>query len=89
MKDFKKMIEEQIKKTKTAEEKTVAIELIDEQSVSDDEINNSYEKMEELYYKFFVDTTLVKIIENQIKTITCEEDMYKPFNVSINYYLYI
>lgn len=87
MKDFNKMIEEQIKKNKTAEEKAVAIELIDEQSASDDEINAD-KKMEELYYKFFVNTTLVKIIENQIKTITCEEDRYKPFDVSINYHLY-
>ena len=44
--------------------------------------------MEELYYKFFVDETLVKIIENQIENITCGEDRYKTFEVTIHYNLY-
>lgn len=88
MRDFNKMIEEQISKAKKDEKENVfAIDLIDENTASDDE-KKVNEKMEDLYYKFFIDTTLVKIIENQIKNITCEEDRNKGFEVSINFYLY-
>lgn len=90
MKDFNKMIEEQIlkpKKEKSVKEKTVALDLIDEQKASDEE-KKFNEKMEELYYKFFIDETLVKIIENQIENITCGEDRHKTFEVTIHYNLY-
>lgn len=86
--DFNKMIEEQISKAKKDEkEKVFAIDLIDEHTATDEE-KEANKKMEELYYKFFVDTTLVKIIENQIKNITCEDDINRNFEVSIYFQLF-
>lgn len=91
MKDFNKMIEEQIKKNKKEEEEQkeqAKEESLDELLKRADKEKRFDEKMQELYAKFFLDTTLVAIIENQIKNMTCDEDRYKPFKVSINYNLY-
>ena len=95
MKDFNKMIEEQIRKNnmdakkqeKQAQE-TAKEEALDEMAQRADKELRFANKMLELYEKFFLDTTLVSIIENQIKNMTCEEDRYKTFKVSINYNLY-
>lgn len=95
MKDFNKMIEEQIRKNnmdaKKQEEQaqeTAKEEAFDEMAQRADKELRFGNKMLELYEKFFLDTTLVAIIENQIKNMTCEEDRYKTFKVSINYNLY-
>lgn len=95
MKDFNKMIEEQIRKNnmdaKKQEEQaqeTAKEEALDEMAQRADKELRFANKMQELYEKFFLDTTLVAIIENQIKNMTCEEDKYKTFKVSINYNLY-
>ena len=95
MKDFNKMIEEQIRKNnmdaKKQEEQaqeTAKEEALDEMAQRADKELRFANKMLELYEKFFLDTTLVAIIENQIKNMTCEEDRYKTFKVSINYNLY-
>ena len=95
MKDFNKMIEEQIRKNnmdaKKQEEQAQEAakeEALDEMAQRADKELRFANKMLELYEKFFLDTTLVAIIENQIKNMTCEEDRYKTFKVSINYNLY-
>lgn len=91
MKDFNKMIEEQIRKNKIdakKQEEQAKEESLDEMVKLADKEKRFAKKMQELYCKFFLDTTLVAIIENQIKNMTCEEDRYKPFKVSINYNLY-
>lgn len=91
MKDFNKMIEEQIRKNKIdskKQEEQAKEESLDEMVKLADKEKRFAKKMQDLYEKFFLDETLVAIIENQIKNMTCEEDRYKPFKVSINYNLY-
>ena len=85
MKDFYKMIEDKIKQNiKTEGENILSFDFIDEKTASDKE-KELNKKIEDLYFKFFIDTTLVKIIENQIMKINSVEDINKNFKVIINF----